>query len=132
MDCTQARIGQGHAAEKAREGHRLPCRRVTPIPVGCYEGTSDRGYAFAAKRVDEGIGLVADEGLDELSEGIHAGVGSGSRRQSIAQFRIDDGEARDHSRGTETHLNLVLDRTQDGVLRHLGTGPCGSGQGDAG
>jgi len=65
----------------------------------------------------------AYEGLEELSQGVHARLGGSARGQAVAQLGVDYGEARHHGGRSQADLYAVLGRGEDGVSSGLGACP---------
>ena len=121
----QPGVGQGQAAEEARDGEvdADGLRRVAL--EGPAQGAGRAGEALAAEAVDEGVGADGDERLDELGERVEAARGHDVRREADQEVGVDDRGAGQHQRAAQARLHSVLGRGEDGVARHLRAGAGG-------
>ena len=97
----------------------------------CGSAAIDARDRVAADRVDEGVGLRADERLDQLRQGVEAGGRGQRRRQVVGQLGIDQRHRRQHVRAAQAGLDAVRRRAQHSVARHLGSGAGGRRNRDA-
>ncbi len=130
VDGAQAGIGERESAEQTRERHVLAGAAVAAIIKGGAQRARGADDAFPAQRIGEGIGARADEGLDELGEGVQPGAGGEGRWQIAREFRVNERDARKHEGTAEADLEAVFGRGKDGVAGDFGAGARGGGDGD--
>ncbi len=130
MHGAESSVGQGESAKQTREGHVFTGAVVAAVIIGGAQRARGAGDAVPTKGVGYGIGARADKGFDELGECIEPGAGGEARRQAVRQFRVHDGDSRQHERTAEADLDAMLGRRKNGVAGDFRAGAGGGGNGN--
>ncbi len=80
VDGPQPGVGQRDPAEEACRRHVFPTAAVGSVGHRGRKRPGGVEDPRAAEGIGQGVRLAADEGLDQLGEGVHAGRGRSGRR----------------------------------------------------
>lgn len=132
MDNSESGVGEGEASKERGEGHVGARREITAVLTGAEQRGGHAGESVLAKGIGEGVGAEGDERLDQLGEGVEAGLGGDGRGEGEGEFRIDECGMREEEGAAEAGFDAVFAGGKDGIAGDFGAGPGSGGNGDPG